>query len=142
MKTVLISLVIMISLFSCNIGPEPINTGVDNCYFCKMTISDARFGAELVTRKGKIYKFDDSRCLFDFLKTNELRTGEIKNIYFSDFCGLHELINVKETLFLQSDKFRGPMGGNIAAFKVQDSLRKIQVQINGINITWTEIKKQ
>lgn len=131
----------MVSLLSCNIGPEPINTGVDNCYFCKMTISDARFGAELITKKGKIYKFDDSRCLLDFLKTNELKKSEIKDIYFSDFCELHELINVKEALFLQSDKLRGPMSGNIAAFKVPDSLRKIQVQIKGINIRWTEINK-
>lgn len=142
MRSVLALFFFIVSLVSCNSGPEPIKTGIDFCYFCKMTISDARFGAELVTRKGKIYKFDDSRCVLDFLKTNELRTGEIKNIYFSDFCGLHELINVKEALFLQSDKLRGPMGGNIAAFKVPDSLRKIQVQINGINISWAEINKQ
>src|SRR5215203_1996100 len=40
---------------SCNASPEAIRIGKDNCTFCKMTISDARYGAEIVTAKGKIY---------------------------------------------------------------------------------------
>ena len=38
---------------SCNAGPVPIKPGKDNCQFCKMTISDIRFGAEIITAKGK-----------------------------------------------------------------------------------------
>ena len=30
-------------------GPQPIALGRENCGFCRMAISDARFGAQLVT---------------------------------------------------------------------------------------------
>ncbi|MGB5288980.1 MAG: hypothetical protein WBN42_10875, partial [Ignavibacteriaceae bacterium] len=45
-------------LASCGSKPEPINYGKDECEFCRMQISDNRYGAELVTDKGKVYKFD------------------------------------------------------------------------------------
>ncbi len=142
MKSVLILLIIMGNLLSCNTGPEQINTGIDQCYFCKMTISDARFGAEVITKKGKIYKFDDSQCLLDFLKAGELPPAGVKEIYLSNFCEVHQLLNVKQAVFLRSNNLRGPMGGNIAAFNQADSLRKIQSHYNGINIRWGEIYKQ
>ncbi len=39
--------------------PKPIKLNVDTCEFCKMTISNGKFGAELLTKKGRYYKFDD-----------------------------------------------------------------------------------
>ena len=48
-----------LSLSSCSTAPQPIRIGQDNCDFCKMTISDNRFGAEIITKKGKVYIFDD-----------------------------------------------------------------------------------
>ncbi len=65
---------------SCNTGPEPFKFGKDNCHFCKMTISDARFGAEIVTTKGKIYKFDDVKCMQGFIdqdKSIKLKKSKI-----------------------------------------------------------------
>ena len=37
---------------------EPIKLNSDGCEFCKMKISDGKFGAEIITAKGRIYKFD------------------------------------------------------------------------------------
>ena len=60
---------ISIGLSSCSTEPEPIRIGKDNCQFCKMTISDKRFGAEIVTKKSKIFKFDDQHCLFYYMNS-------------------------------------------------------------------------
>src|SRR5690606_23270005 len=49
-------------------GPKPINYGKDQCAHCKMTVSDARFGCQLVTAKGRAYHFDDVQCLVAFVK--------------------------------------------------------------------------
>lgn len=141
MKTILASFIFIVCMYSCNTGPDPIKTGIDHCYFCKMTISDARFGAEIITRKGKIYKFDDSRCVLDFIKASDLPTGDVKEIYFSNFCEEHQLINVKDALFLQADNIRGPMGGNIAVFSQTDSLKKMQDHFKAVTVSWNEIKK-
>ncbi|MEO6490276.1 MAG: nitrous oxide reductase accessory protein NosL [Ferruginibacter sp.] len=136
------SFVIMAILTSCNMGPESIKAGTDHCYSCKMTISDMRFGAEIVTTKGKIYKFDDMQCILSYLKTKDLEPGIIKNIYFTNFCGDHNLINSNASLLLKNDELRSPMGGNIAAFDTKDSLFKIQERYPGIMINWKDLKEK
>lgn len=131
-----------ISLLSCNTTPGPLKLGIDNCYSCKMTISDVKFGAEIVTNKGKQFKFDDVHCLIGYLKTNGLQQGAIKDIYITDFTGNHNLINVKQALLFKSDALRSPMGGNIAAFENVDSLKFIQQHYQGAVVNWNELIKQ
>ena len=140
--TAVASILLMISLASCNSGPEPIKTGTDNCYFCKMTVSDARFGAEIVTKKGRLYKFDDMHCLLSFLKTKEGKGKDNKDIYLTDFCDSHRLLNAKTTLLLQSESLRSPMGGNIAAFDNADSLKNRQQYYGGNRVSWNDLYKQ
>lgn len=126
---------------SCNSAPESIKYGTDNCYSCKMTISDLRFGAEITTRKGRVYKFDDSYCLLAYLKTKDLNESEISNIYITNFTGNHELLNVKKALIWQSNHLHGPMGGDLAASNGIDSIKKIKEQFPGNEIRWNEIVK-
>jgi copper chaperone NosL len=133
--------VAVISLLSCNTAPGPLKVGVDNCYFCKMTISDAKFGAEIVTNKGKQFKFDDVHCLIGYLKTNDLQQAAIKDIYITDFTGNHYLINIKLALLLKSDALRSPMGGNVAAFENADSLKFMQQHYRGAVVNWNELIK-
>jgi len=125
---------------SCNTSPEPIKVGTDNCTFCKMTISDARYGAEIVTKKGKTYKFDDAHCVLSYLK-NMTDGKEISDIYFTDFDGGHELIPAGHALFLRSDQLNSPMGGNVAAFSDKEALQKVSSQFKGTEVTWSELKK-
>jgi copper chaperone NosL len=141
MVTAAASIVLVISLSSCNAGPEPIRTGTDNCYSCKMTVSDDRFGAEVLTTKGKVYKFDDMHCLLTFLRTNEVKGNDIKNIYFTNFCADHQLISEKNSMLVQSEMLHSPMGGNVAAFDNADSLQKMRQQFQGNKISWTELNK-
>ena len=129
----------LITVTSCNTSPEPLKVGVDNCHFCKMTISDARFGAELVTKKGKVYKFDDTHCILDYLQTKEIESANIKNIYISNYAGNHQLIDVKNALLLKAAELRSPMAGNIAAFDAQDSLAVVQKRFPGTVVAWNKL---
>ncbi len=128
-------------LSSCSNKPEPITVGKDNCTFCKMTISDNRYGAELISTKGKIYKFDDSHCLLSFLETNEVTEKNISAVYFTDFTGQHNLINADVALLFQSNAIKGPMNGNIAAFSNTDSMKKMKDQNDGLVVEWKQLKK-
>lgn len=132
---------ILLLASSCNAGPEAIKIGKDNCYFCKMTISDPRFASEIVTKKGRAYKFDDSHCLLAYLKTNDVPATEIKDIYVANFSGNNELLNVTEAMFLQSEALRGPMGGTLAAFNHADSFKQAQQQFSAVAVHWKEISK-
>lgn len=138
----LLFLVIFTGLFnSCSTAPDMIKFGKDNCYFCKMTISDNRFGAELVTKKGKVYKFDDGQCLLAFKSALVVPENEISDVYFIDFNGEHSLINAQKAFLLKSELFKSPMGGNIAAFSIQDSMQKIATQYHAIAVSWDQLNK-
>ena len=141
LTTTVAACLFMMSLSSCNAGPEPIKTGIDNCYFCKMTISDVRFGAELVTKKGKLYKFDDVHCILAYLKTKETEPGNVKDYYLTNYGGTHQLININAALLLKSEALRSPMGGNVAAFDNKDSLLTVQKRFTGDAITWSDLIK-
>ena len=132
---------LLISLPSCKAGPQPLQVGTDNCYFCKMTISDERFGAELLTKKGKIYKFDDVHCLLSYLHTEDVQPGNTKDIYVTNYSGNHQLINVNTALLLKAEELRSPMAGNIAAFDNTDSLLPIQKRFTGNTVNWKDLIK-
>ncbi len=120
---------------SCSSGPEPIKIGVDNCANCKMTISDARFGSELVSRTGRIFKFDDILCMSDYMKMHP----EIKDrstIYFTDFCTPHALIQAGNSILLSSNELRSPMQGHLVAFSSIDSLNRVMGVYGGEKTSW------
>lgn len=126
-------------LSSCNAGPEALQPGRDNCSFCKMTISDTRFGAELITRKGKIFKFDDPQCMLSFIKAGGADKNEVRHYYFTNFSGPHQLLDADKAVIIQTDALRGPMNGNIIAFANADSLQKITAEYNGKKINWPDL---
>lgn len=128
-------------LTGCKSGPDPIVPGKDNCYFCKMTITDASYAAELVTTKSKIHKFDDLHCLLAFMKSGMMEQSQVKEVYVADFSGSHGLVNVKDALFIQGENIHGPMNGNVVAFTSNDSLKKYASQFNASTVNWNQLLK-
>ena len=138
---IVVPLFLLLSFSSCSSGPEAIKIGRDNCYFCKMTISDNRFGAEVITKKGKTYKFDDAHCLLSFLQSKIVAQKEIAEVYFTDFTGKHELVKAGQAFLLKSESFQSPMNGNLAAFSVADSMKKIAAQYRATAVSWDQLNK-
>lgn len=131
----MVVLLLSISVFSCNTKPEKIVVGSDHCTACKMRITDPHFGAELITAKGKVYKFDDPICLKNYLLE---QPGIIpKNLYLSLYTNAHELVDVNQAVIVQNELLRGPMGGTIAAFSHIDSIA-VNLKNTGKLIRWTE----
>lgn len=95
-------------LWSCSIAPEPINYGQDGCHFCKMTIVDKVHAAEIVTTKGKVYKFDATECMINFM--DEFETSNIELFLSNNYSTPEELIDSKEATFLISENVPSPMG--------------------------------
>ena len=136
-----ILLLAVLSASSCNSSPQALVAGKDNCYLCKMTITDAKYGAEIFTKKGKVYKFDDVHCMLSFMQTKVIDDGQIKDIYVADFAGNHSLVKVAESFFLQSGEIHAPMTGNVIAFKDKDSMKNIAAQLKGVAISWEQLNK-
>lgn len=135
-----ILLIMGLTLFSsCGAGPKPIRLGRESCHFCKMTISDAHFGGEIITRKGKIFYFDDSHCLVAFLQSNSMEATQIQDIYLMDYSRPNELLPASKSFLLESESLRSPMGGNVAAFSEEDSMKKYAAKFPGTIITWPDL---
>ena len=130
---------VMLSISSCSAKPEPIKFGSDNCHYCKMTIIDNKYGAEVVTKKGKVFKYDDSHCLFSEISEKGLDIVTVKDFYFTDFCDGHNLAKGPESFFLRSDLLKAPMNGHIAAFLFHDSLTNTLKKLGGEEVSWNQL---
>jgi copper chaperone NosL len=126
------------SLQGCSSGPQPVQYGQDNCSFCKMTFTDIRFGGEVCTKKGKVFKFDDVHCLLESLKAGVPAHRDIGGIYLVDF-EKGGWIGAADALLLRSAGFHSPMGGDIAAFAGMEALQRNQQQFNGQIVIWKEL---
>jgi copper chaperone NosL len=136
MATVVPMLITALFLIAgCNPSPEKIAFGKDNCSECKMTIMDPKFGAEIVTKKGKVYKFDDSHCLASFLERRGVEMGDIHHTLFVDYNNNSEFVKVNTVEFVVSSQLKSPMGGNAAAFKNQDEANKKAAELEGSKVT-------
>jgi copper chaperone NosL len=126
-------------LISCSVNPEPLNYGKDACYTCKMTLVDKKFGAEIVTFKGKIYKFDDLNCMISFYNTGDVPAENIANSLVIDFANPETLIDAKTAVYVQSEEIRTPMVSQVAAFSSVDLMEPVNKQWRGKVLTWNEL---
>ena len=122
-------------MIACNPKPEKIAIGKDNCSECKMTIMDSKFGGELVTKKGKVYKFDDAHCVAIFLERRGVELSDIHKTLFVNYSKPDEFVEVKFAEFVVSSQFKSPMGGNAAAFRNKAEADKKSEEIKGSKVT-------
>ncbi len=132
---------VVFTMTACVSGPEPIRTGVDACDFCKMTIADKKFSSELLTKKGKLYKFDDVHCLTSFSKSGKLGQGDIDKLWFTDFTSPNNFISFQEAVLLKDETLHSPMGGNVAAFTNKEKLNNFNKDRSGQVVTWEQIQQ-
>lgn len=141
-KSAAIVLLISSSLFvsSCSSnGPEPINYNKDACDFCKMSISESKFAAEVITSKGRAYKFDDVACMLQY--TAQSPDIKVKNHYVSNFANGNELIDATAALFVEHKELRSPMGGNTAAFATKENAKEYASKNQATILEWTDLQK-
>jgi len=138
-NTIAILFISLLFFTSCQAQPKSIKIGVDQCHFCKMTVSDARFPSEILTQKGKVYIFDDIHCMLGFLKENSTIKKNVKDFYLSDYSGTHNLVKAEESYLYKSEELRSPMGGNIATFANKDSMNAIAEVFPGEAVSWNDL---
>lgn len=138
-----ISVFLIFGLLSCNSGPQPIKLGQDACSFCKMSIADNHFGVEIITKKGKVFKFDDTHCALGFMKANTINNSDIKETWLVNFEEPHNFIDAQKAFLLKSSELHSPMGGNVASFVDENKRKDAMQNIKGDKtiITWDEFVK-
>ncbi len=135
LATATIAVLALVLLTGCNPKPEKIAFGKDNCAECKMTIMDPKFGAEIVTKKGKVYKFDDAHCVAVFMNRRGVEMSSIHQTLFVDYNNPDKFIKVQDAEFVVSSQLKSPMGGNAGAFDGKHAAQKVSDGIEGSKVT-------
>jgi copper chaperone NosL len=117
---------------------EPIHWNEDACENCHMKLNDRKYGAEVITKHGRILTFDAVDCLLDFVKKNE---ALVEDVYVVDYFH-SELISVRDASFVRSSKVHGPMGTNIFATKDTLALKEMTDKDTVRHFTWETLKKE
>lgn len=128
-----------VCLGACHTGPAPFVYGKDICYTCKMGIMDPRFGAELITKKGKLYKFDDVICLNHYLHSGATEEKEIRQTVVVNFEKENDFLDIHTVSFLVSPDLKSPMGSQAAAFTSKENAQKRNTDNKGRLLTWKEL---
>lgn len=119
--------------------PKPIKLNVDACEFCKMPISDGKFGAEIQTQKGRYYMFDDISCLVKYCEENE--TTKVSGYFVHDYSKNNQLIDATSAFYISGGDINSPMHGNIAAFSTQADALNFGDKLKAKAVKWNEILK-
>jgi copper chaperone NosL len=141
MKIIVITLLTALA-YGCTVEPEPLVYGTDMCYTCKMTLVDQKFGAEIVTKKGKVYKFDDVNCMLGFYHADFEEQGNMAHLLVINFAQPNQLIDATNSWYLKSESIKSPMASGIAAFATQEEYSPYKKEWKAILMSWGETNTQ
>ena len=107
-KTIII-IASVIAMMSCQkSGPKEIIAGKDQCDNCKMTITEVKYATELITEKGRAYKFDDLSCMTMYENSNPDKAKNAKT-YVIDFP-TGKFLEKAKAYFIKGGNIKSPMG--------------------------------
>lgn len=139
MKPFIIICIAFLSLSSCNLGPEEIVYGTDGCHYCNMTIVDRQHASQIVTTKGKAFKFDAIECMVHSLK-EEVDPATVKLYLINNFENPGELIDATTATYLVSKNIPSPMGAYLSGFEDVDTAEETMDKHQGELYNWKEIQ--
>ena len=123
---------------SCSTGPKPIYYGEDACSFCRMTIVDNQHAAQLVTEKGKNYKYDAIECMINDL--NKWQRPAVKLHLVSDYANPGLLTDAISASYLISEEIPSPMGAYLSAFSNEAERNKTHQSAGGDKLNWEQLR--
>lgn len=135
-------LILALTFSSCQSSPEPFNYGKDGCHFCKMTIMSPQFGAEIITKKGKVYKFDDMHCLISALKKGSIKQEEIAQNLVINYQKENDFLNAETATYVVSDQIHSPMNSNAAALGNEQAASELHKTVKGQVMNWQALYNQ
>lgn len=140
MKRFFFLFIFSVLLVSCEISPQKIEYGSDACHYCDMTIVDKQHAAQLVSTKGKAFKYDAIECMINSYQ-DDMKDTEIALFLVADFREPGLLMDATMASYLVSEKIQSPMGANLSAFKDQNEAESAKTEFTGSTFSWMEIQE-
>ncbi len=119
--------------------PAPIAYGRQACDHCHMTIAEPRYAAQLVTRRGKVYAFDEAGCLARFYRGGRVDTAAVAGLWVNDFFQPERRLPADSAVYLRSDRLHTPMGSGLAAVRPGAEADSLQHLVGGEVLSWQAV---
>lgn len=137
MRTCRIPAVPLLALvLACQRAPRPLVAGTDACDYCRMTVSDVRFGGEIQSKTGRIHAFDAVECLASFYLDASER-GEVRAAWATDFES-GRFVAVDSAIFIYEGRINSPMGRSLIAL-APDTPDETRRGYGGRVLRWPEL---
>lgn len=136
-KDILVVLCVAVAVAACGRGGDPVPVEIypeeDVCQTCRMLITDQRFAAECVMKKGRAKKFDDPICMiryFDMAKTLGIAKREDVRAYFVKDYDTKEWLDATKTHFVKANVVT-VMGYGVVSFKNKERALQFAKEYKG-----------
>ena len=131
----------LVGLASCQsktIEPVAIEAS-DMCAFCRMSISEKRYAAELIDQDDEAFKFDDIGCLTNFRKQRK-NDDSIRATFVMDY-ERREWLKAEDAFYVRSSEFKSPMSGGVVAFKDESNAQSAAATYHGTMLLFAQLTK-
>jgi copper chaperone NosL len=124
-------------------GPTPVPYDHVECQYCRMRITDRRYGGELVTRTGRTLYFDSIECLAGYVSTlgdyGATDSTAHNRVWVTNYAKPGTLIAVRDARFIRAAAPVGEMGRGVLAIDPQADSASIRRDVAGTWVTWADI---
>ena len=131
-----------LALGCCAPAVRPIPYGTEPCAHCHMVITDRRFAAELVSRKGRAWFFDDPACLAAFYASAAVSPGNVALVAVNDFVTPDSTLDARTATYLETGRVQTPMGGGVIALRNGREADSVQAALGGSFLTWDQLRQR
>lgn len=137
-----IGLLVALALAGCSggDGPRPLVLGEDSCDFCRMAITDARYGGQVRTSTGRVHTFDAVECLAGFVASAG-DTARLAGTWVSNFEG-GPMLDARDAVYLQGGSLHSPMGRQLTAFAPDRDAAELTARYGGAVVHWDDVLVQ
>jgi copper chaperone NosL len=130
-------LTLAIAAGACSAGPRALVPGEDSCAHCRMTIDDTRFGALVLTARGRLQAFDSIECLAAYVSLLGPQE-QPRGLWVANFDQPAQWLDPARAMFLQGSALRSPMGRDLAAFAPGNDQGALE-RFGGALMRWPEV---
>ena len=129
---------LVLLLAACSSGPVPIAYDQDSCDYCRMQISDPRYGGELITRTGKVLKFDSIECMASYYAGLQDSTT-VRSVWVSDYSKPGTLMAAPEAVYIRHAGPGSPMGKGLLALAAGSTSGTAGTVPPGDTLSWSTV---
>jgi len=135
--SVLATLVIAASAGCAPSRARPLVVGEDACAYCRMTISDLRFGGEAITATGRVLTFDAIECMAAWARSAPF--ADRQKLFVMDAQHPGAFVAADSAGFLVGTTASTPMGRSIVSFASPANAETARLTLGGRVATWRDV---